>query len=79
MPEVFFPKKSHHGYFDKALQQHFYDKKQKEQFMKEHGLKEAGPASKAHLKRVKDFCKWTVDEKKKNPNFNPRNEKYPDY
>jgi len=77
MSDVYFPKKSHHGYFDKALQQHFYDKKQKERFIKRHGLAEIGPASRAHMKRVVEFTRWAENEKRKNPEFNPKNEKYP--
>jgi len=39
---VYFPKKSHNGYFDKALNKTFYSKSEKETFMKAHHLAEDG-------------------------------------
>ena len=39
---VYFPKKSHHGYFDKGLRRHFNTKREKEQFMKANKLVEDG-------------------------------------
>ena len=79
---VYFPRKSHHGYFDEGLQRKFHDKKEKRAFLKEHGFHEDGPASKAHMKRVVEFNRWTEHEKKKNPNFEQSKQfkqaKYPD-
>ncbi|MFH1835521.1 MAG: hypothetical protein ABH851_04970 [Methanobacteriota archaeon] len=39
---VWFPKKSHNGYYDKALNKTFYSKSEKEMFMKAHHLVEDG-------------------------------------
>lgn len=39
---IYFPKKSHHGYFDKALQRWFGSKSEKKDFMNAHGLVEDG-------------------------------------
>ena len=74
---TFFPKKSHHGYYDDSLKVRFESKSQKEKYLKQHGLFEADPVSRTHMKRVKDFVGWVKDEKRKNPNFEPRGEKYP--
>jgi len=74
----FFPKKSHHGYFDPQFQRHFSDKKQKIEFMNKHKWAEGDSVSKTHTKRVKDFHDWVTNEKRKNPNFEPRGERYPD-
>ena len=76
MSNVFFPKKSHHGYFDQQFQRTFYDKKQKQNYMKKHGIVEGDGASKAHMKRVKDFVYYCENEKKRNPNFRPKDD-YP--
>jgi len=47
--DVYFPKKSHNGYFDKSLRRVFYSKKQKEEFLKAHNLRENVPTeSKRH-------------------------------
>ena len=63
---------------DPIFQRKFSDRKEKELFMKKHGFKEADPASKEHIKRVKDFVGWFKEEKRKNPNFSPKKEDYPD-
>ena len=73
---AYFPKKSHHGYFDTTFQRHFYDKKQKEQHMKKYGFVETDGVSKAHMKRVKDLTEHCKEEKRKNPEFRCR-EDYP--
>ena len=39
---IYFPKKSHHGYFDKALNRYFNTKSEKRAFMNEHKLAEDG-------------------------------------
>ena len=39
---VYFPKKSHHGYFDKALGRHFYTKNEKREFMNANKIAEDG-------------------------------------
>lgn len=39
---VFFPRKSHNGYFDKALQRTFYSKSEKRDYMNAHKLVEDG-------------------------------------
>ena len=69
MKNCYFPKKSHHGYFDKTFQRTFYDKKQKLEFMNKAGFVEADGASKAHMKRVKDLTEHTKREREKNPHF----------
>ena len=74
--KVYFPKKSHHGYFDTTFQRHFYDEKQKREFMNSKGFMEAPSASKAHMKRVKDFSAWIKNERIKNPKFTPKGERY---
>ena len=61
----YFPKKSHHGYFDSHFQKHFYDKKQKLDYMNKHGFVEHDGASKTHIERVKDFTEYCKDEKRK--------------
>lgn len=77
----YFPKKSHCGYYDKGLQQHFYDKKTKLAFLNKNGIVEKSPASREHIKRVTDFVAWAKDEKRKNPNFEStqayKRERYP--
>ena len=75
---TYFPKKSHHGYYDPILGRHFYDKKQKQAFMKEHKFVEGDSASKAHLKRVNDFVAYCKDKRRKDPTFRMKNEQYPD-
>lgn len=78
---IYFPKKSHHGYFDKNLQMYFHSKEHKRQVFKEKGLREGDSASQEHINRVKDFVGWVHDEKRKNPNFERteayRKERYP--
>jgi len=74
---TYFPKKSHHGYFDKTFQKHFYDKKEKEVYMKKHGFVEGDPASKAHTKRVRDFVAYCKEERRKNSEFKYKGA-YPD-
>lgn len=81
--KVFFPKKSHNGYFDKTFRRKFYSERGKREFMNKQGWVESGETiSKAHTRRVDDFVKWVKDEKRKNPNFEKtkiyKNEKYPD-
>lgn len=39
---IWFPKKSHNGYYDKALGRVFYSKNEKRDFMNAHGLVEDG-------------------------------------
>ncbi len=39
---IYFPKKSHHGYFDKAMNKFFSTKSEKRDFMNAHGLVEDG-------------------------------------
>lgn len=75
---TYFPHKSHHGYYDDSLKVRFDSKEQKREYLKKHGLFEADPVSNAHMKRVKDFVAWVKDEQRKNPKFEPKNEKYPD-
>lgn len=74
---VYYPKKSHHGYYDDSLKVRFESKEQKKEYLKKHGLYEAAPATDAHMKRVKNFVGWIKNEQKKNPKFEPRNEDYP--
>ncbi len=35
---IYYPKKSSHGYFDKALNRHFNDKTEKREYMNTHGI-----------------------------------------
>ena len=80
--KVFFPKKSHAGYFDQTFQRKFYSEKEKRNFMNRRGFVEGDPVSKEHTKKVVDFTKWVQNEKQKNPNFEQtkefKNQKYPD-
>jgi len=39
---VYFPRKSHNGYFDRALNKTFYSKSEKEKYLKQHHLAEDG-------------------------------------
>ena len=39
---VYFPKKTHNGYYDKALQRTFYSKSEKATYMKSHNFVEDG-------------------------------------
>ena len=49
---IFFPKKSHHGYFDKALNRWFNDKTEKRNYMNTHSLREDGSMeTQRHRKR----------------------------
>jgi len=79
---IYYPKKSHHGYYDDSLKVRFESKKHKEEHLKKYGFYEAEPATKAHIKRVRDFIGWVHDEKRKNPDFEKtkefKREKYPD-
>lgn len=36
--EIYYPKKTHGGYFDKALNRTFYSKTEKREFMNAHGI-----------------------------------------
>ena len=74
---TYFPKKSHHGYYDDSLKVRFESRSQKKEYLKKHGLFERDSVSKAHMHRVKDFSAWCKDEKRKDPNFVPRKEDYP--
>jgi len=80
--KVFFPKKSHHGYFDQQLNRRFYSEREKREFMNTNGILEGDGATRAHEKKIKDFGAWIKDEKRKDPNFVKteqfKNEKYPD-
>ena len=67
--KVFFPKKSHHGYFDETFQRRFNSEREKRNFMNNHGFVEKGEASREHVKRVKDFAAHCKNERSKNPNF----------
>lgn len=49
---IWFPKKSHNGYYDKAMQRTFYSKSEKREYMNTHGLAEDGSMeSEAHRER----------------------------
>ena len=76
MSKVFW-KDSMRNEYDNTFQKKFRDKSEKEQFIKQHGFVEVGEVSNAHKKRVKDFVGWVKDERRRNPNFKPK-EKYPD-
>ncbi len=59
----------------------FHSKQELKDYQKKHGLKEIGPPSQAHIRKVKAFVGWVKDEKRKNPNFERtkqyKSEKYP--
>lgn len=61
---VFFPKKSHHGYFDKALQQHFYSKTAKAEYMKAHGIVEDG-SMESQRRRDRRLCEEINETRRK--------------
>ena len=77
MSNIYFPKKSHHGYFDTIFQRHFYSKKEKEAFMNKYGFVEGDSASRAHMKRVREFVRYNKEETRKNPDFKYKGD-YPD-
>lgn len=53
---IYFPKKSHHGYFDRGLQQWFNSKQDKRTFMNEHNIVEDGSmeGEKKRINRITD-------------------------
>lgn len=51
--EIYFPKKSAHGYFDKALNRHFSTKTEKREFMNAHSIVEH-PSMESDKHRVND-------------------------
>lgn len=67
---IFFPKKSHNGYFDKALQQHFYSKTQKAEYMKAHGIVEDG-SMESQRHRDKRLCE-EINEARRKQGLKPK-------
>ena len=61
---IWFPKKSHHGYFDQALQKHFSSKQEKRDFMNVHGLREDG-SMESQRHRDNRLYETVMEEKKK--------------
>ena len=61
---IYFPKKSHHGYFDRALGKHFSTKQEKRDFMNAHGLAEDG-SMESQRKRDNRCYEMVMEEKKK--------------
>ena len=61
---IWFPRKSHHGYFDKALGRHFSTKQEKRNFMNTHGLQEDG-SMENHRKRNNRLYEIVMEEKEK--------------
>jgi len=62
---IYFPKKSHHGYYDRGLQQWFDSKQDKRVFMNEHKLVEDGSMEndRHRVSRITDQI--NVDREKK--------------
>jgi len=61
---IWFPRKSHHGYFDKALGRKFSTKQEKRDFMNVHGLREDG-SMENQKRRDKRIYETVMEEKKK--------------
>lgn len=61
---IYFPKKSHHGYFDVALNKHFSTKQEKRDFMNAHGLQEDG-SMENQRRRDKRTYETAMEERKK--------------
>ncbi len=61
---IWFPKKSHHGYFDKALARNFNSKSEKRDFMNAHGLHEDG-SMESERHRVNRLAEQINEERKK--------------
>ena len=61
---IWFPKKSHHGYFDKVLGKHFYDKSEKRDYMNAHGLAEDG-SMEHDRKRVDKIVEQINEDRRK--------------
>ena len=76
--KVFFPKKSHAGYYDESFGRKFYSEKHKRTWMNDNGFIEAPRVTRAHQRRVKDFVDHWKNERTKDPNYTMRNEQYPD-
>ena len=62
--EIWFPKKSHHGYYDKALNRYFSDKTEKREYMNEHKLVEDG-SMESEKHRVNRLCEVINYEREK--------------
>lgn len=69
---IYFPKKSHHGYFDKALQQHFHSKTQKVEYMRAHGIVEDG-SMESQKHRDRRLCE-EINEARKKQGLKPKTE-----
>lgn len=62
--EIYFPKKSHHGYYDKALGRYFSSKTEKRDFMNEHKLVEDG-SMESEKHRINRLCETINYEREK--------------
>jgi hypothetical protein len=61
---IWFPRKSHHGYFDKALNRHFYSKSEKRDYLNAHGLAEDG-SMESQKHRDKRVYEQAMEDRKK--------------
>ena len=66
---VFYPKKSHNGYYDVALGRKFYSKNEKRDYMNAHGLKElySSESAKHRRVRIEDQCNEDREKRGKKP------------
>lgn len=62
--EIYFPKKSAHGYYDKALGRYFSSKTEKRDFMNAHNLVEDG-SMESERHRVNRLCEVINEEREK--------------
>ena len=61
---IYFPKKSHHGYFDKAMQRWFNSKSEKRNYMNSHKLVEDGSMER-DKKRVSRIVEEINEDRRK--------------
>lgn len=61
---IFYPKKSSHGYFDKALNRRFNSKSEKRDFMNTHGIIEH-PSMESEKHRINDRVDFINYEREK--------------
>lgn len=66
---IYFPRKSHHGYYDRGLQQWFGSKSEKREFMNRHGIVEDGSmeSDRHRVSRITDEINASREKQGKRP------------
>ena len=67
---IYFPKKSHHGYYDKALNRWFSTKSEKRNFMNIHGIIEEG--SMENQRKRDDRLVEQINEERRKQGLTPK-------